>query len=113
MWDTLESVTMVAFLRPGTKPLKMRSAKEIPKSTIPVEEKTVGPIERIHTAIKKAERIRKKQELIYTKERGKRFAKGEKAYEAAGGGQKGSKARFKAMKGEMEQVEFESILKDV
>ena len=80
---------------------------------LPKGVKPINVVERVHTALKKAKPIRKQQELIYTKERGVRFAKGQEAAEKAGGGQKGFQARLREFKGEFEKVEFESIQKDI
>lgn len=54
-------------------------------------------------------RLRGEQEAIYTKERGIRFERAQKAGEAAGGGVKGYIEELKKLEGEMPKVIFEKI----
>lgn len=109
LMDTLESVTMVAFgaKAPGKPRIAPGKPKIAPRIDVKLERRT-ELFNKMDQALKEAASKRKVQEMIYTRERRKRFAKVAEVGKLVKG-EKGYHAQLKELKGELLKVEYESI----
>lgn len=68
----------------------------------------IDPVKKLNNVLKNATKIRKEQEISYTKQRTERIQEGLKRQEQIGG-EKGFYAKLSAFKGQMDKVEFNNI----